>query len=630
MKEFPEMSETRTLLALAADKDAAPADRQEAFGALVVRFQDLAWGCAWAVLRDDALAEEAAQEAFITAWRRLDQLREPEAFPGWLRRLVLTACNRMTRGRRLTFVPLEAGEDLPARDDNPLVRAERREVAEKVRAAIRALPERERLVTTLFYLNEYSQAEISAFLEVPVTTVVKRLYAARQRMKERMMEMFSDDLKTRRPSRDEAFADAVCARLRPFAAEEWGHVSAFVYGLEPDFRQDDETWLQNRQEFDESRYHRRQCLAEQAGTEQMVGYGAIEQTIFLPRYRLFLAAEPEALRTGVGDLLLDRLLDDLREAGAIKVWHRNYAQRTEVLDFLVARGFVETARVWDLRLDVAHTDTASFLPLLERLASRGITITTVTAERERDAGCLHKLHEFLNVVKADDPQRQLFTPAPFETVVRWFARRDVSPDACFIAKCGEEYIGFTDLNHIEPIPRGIMHGFTGVARAFRRQGVATALKVRAIKYARAHGYQTIRAFNLPAHAGALALNEKLGFQRRYCYVTVEKFIREPAAVDTRSYDDYVGRYVPDVALLAQYAVPSSFTITIRKVADRLFSEARDMQDELFPASETDFFTDHHYGQASFVREEGKGVTHLLYREGEMTLRADKINERRRS
>ena len=178
MKEFSEMSETRALLALAADRNAAPAARHEAFGALVGRFQDLAWGCAWAVLRDYALAEEAAQEAFITAWRRLDQLREPEAFPGWLRRLVLTACNRMTRGRRVTFVPLGSGEDLPTMDDNPHVRAERREVAEKVRAAIRALPEHERLVTTLFYLNEYSQAEISAFLEVPVTTVVKRLYAA--------------------------------------------------------------------------------------------------------------------------------------------------------------------------------------------------------------------------------------------------------------------------------------------------------------------------------------------------------------------------------------------------------------------------------------------------------------------
>jgi GNAT superfamily N-acetyltransferase len=535
----------------------------------------------------------------------------------------------MTRGKRLRFAPLEAGNDLPATDGDPQVRAERREVAERVHAAIRALPEHERLVTTLFYLNEYSQAEISAFIEVPVTTVVKRLHSARRRMREMMVEMFSDDLKSRRPSRNEAFADAVSARLRPFAPEEWGFVSAFVYGLEADFRQDEETWLHNRRQFDENHYRRRQYIVERAGTERMpermIGYGAIEQTIYLPRYRLFLAAEAEALRAGVGDLLLERLMDDLREAGAIKVWHRNYAQRTEVLDFLAARGFVETARVWDLRLDVARTGAAPCLQLIESMGARGVTITTFAAERERDSGSLRKLHEFLNTVMADDPQRRVYTPAPFEAVERWFGRRDAPPDACFIAKCGDRYVGFTDLNHIEPIPRGVMHGFTGVAREYRRQGIATALKVRAIEYAQARGYQIVRAYNSEAHAGALALNEKLGFERRYRYVTVERFVKEPAPVDARVYDDYVGRFAPNATLLAKYGIPGGFAITIRNVAGRLFSEARDMQDELFPASETDFFTDHHYGQVTFVRDEVGRITHLLYREGEMILRADKIN-----
>jgi RNA polymerase sigma factor (sigma-70 family) len=618
-----EINETRVLIALAIDRNATQEVRHDAFGELIVRFQDLAWGCAWSALHDYALAEEAAQEAFITAWRSLDQLREPEAFQGWLRRIVMTACNRLTRGKRLIFVPLEADLDLPAPDDNPHVHAERREMTAQIHSAILALPEHERLVTTLFYLKEYSLAEISAFIEVPVTTVVKRLHSARRRMKERLFEMFSDDLHTRRPSRDGTFANAVSARLRPFAAEEWEHVSAFVYGLETDFRQDEEAWLNNRRRFDETRYRRRQYVAEHAGTGQMLGYGAIEQSIFLPRYRLFLAAEPEPLIAGVGDLLVDQLTGDLREAGAIKVWHRNYAQRTEILDFLVARGFVETARVQDLRLEVASVDLTSYRALFDRLTTRGITLTSFATERERDPDSLHKLHAFLNHVKADDPQRQPFIPTPFEGVVRWFGRRDVSPDACFLAKCGDEYVGFTDLNHIEPIPHGIMHGFTGVARAFRRQGVATALKVRAIEYAQTHGYQTVRAFNLSAHKEMIALNEKLGFTRRYCYVTVEKFVKEPVQVEARIYDDYVGYYVPDPAMLAKYRVPSDFTITIKNIAGRLVSLARDMVDEMFPESETDFFTDHHYGRATFVRNEHGRVTHLLYHEGEMTLRADK-------
>jgi RNA polymerase sigma factor (sigma-70 family) len=624
-KSSVQVRDLRTLITQAANAEHPLAARHEAFAELVARFQDLAFGCAYAVLHDFYLAEDAAQQAFIAAWQKLGQLREPEAFPGWLRRLLLTECNRLTRGKRLRFVPLDAGLEVHSGKPDPHEQVAQSELRARVRSAIQSLPERERTVTTLFYIGEYSQAEIGEFLELPVTTVVKRLHTARQRLKGQIIEMFSDDLHNHRPSRDAAFAEQVNARLRPFDGRDWGLVSQFVYGLEGDFRSDDEAWLRNRRQFDETRYTRRQYLAEHAETGQLIGYGSIEQTIFLPKYRLFLFVAPEWLRAGVGDLLLDRLEDEMRAAGAICVWHRNYARLTELLDFLNRRGYAETRRVWDLRLNVADFDPAPFQPLLERLSARGITFTNFAAERARDEASLHRLHEFLNAVKADDPQRQPFIPVPFEAVVRWFEKSFVLPDACFIAKLGAEYIGFTDLNHIEPTPNGIMHGFTGVARAQRRQGIATALKVHAIEYARQHGDQTVRAFNLPAHQPMLALNEKLGFRRQYCYVTVEKMIRAVAQVDASLYDQYIGRYAPEPELLRQHGLPAELAITITRVGDKLFSELRDMQDELFPASETEFFTDHHYGQISFVKDATGRVTHLIYREAGLEAQARKLD-----
>lgn len=619
------MKDLRTLIAIAADAGAATGERHEAFGELVARLQDLAFGCAYSVLHDFHLAEDAAQQAFVAAWQKLAQLREPDAFPGWLRRLVLTECNRMTRRKRLIFVPIEAGFDVQSKDDDPQLRLERIEVREQVMAALKELPERERMVTTLFYVGEYSQAEIGEFLELPVTTVVKRLYSARRRLKERMLEMFKDDLREHRPSRSPDFAEQVHARLRPFAECDWKTVSGFVYGLEPDFRQDDEAWLRNRQKFDETRYQRRQYVAEHAGNGKIVGYGSIEQTIFLPKYRLFLFAEPHWLRAGVGDLLLDQLMTDLREAGAISVWHRNYSRLGEVLSFLAERGFTETRRVWDLRLDVHAADLSAFVPAAEKVAARGIAITTFAEERERNEDdAFHKLHEFLNLVKPDDPERRPFVPVLFESVVHWFGRRYVLPDACFIAKAGSEYVGFTDLNHIEPIPRGIMHGFTGVAREHRRQGVAMALKLRAIEYAREHGYQTIRAFNVPGQNEAAALNEKLGFRRAFCYVTLEKFVKEIAKTDPAIYDSYEGVYAADAGDLRKRGLPPGLCVTIKRAGDRLISELRDMQDELFPESESEFFTDHHYARFIFAKDERGAVTHLLYREDGFEMRANKI------
>src|SRR4029453_7675956 len=129
-------SDTRALIIKAADADAATAERHEAFGEVVRRFQDMAFGCAYAVLSDFSLAEDAAQEAFITGWRKLAQLHEPAASPGWFRRIVLTECHRLTRGKRLIFVPLEDGHHVAAADD-PYARAERHELRERVLAELR-------------------------------------------------------------------------------------------------------------------------------------------------------------------------------------------------------------------------------------------------------------------------------------------------------------------------------------------------------------------------------------------------------------------------------------------------------------------------------------------------------------
>ena len=169
-----------------------------------------------------------------------------------------------------------------------------------------------------------------------------------------------------------------------------------------------------------------------------------------------------------------------------------------------------------------------------------------------------------------------------------------------------------------------MHGFTGVAREYRRQGVATALKLRAIEYAREHGYQTIRAFNLPIHSEMLALNEKLGFPRRFCYVTVEKCLKEVVKVAPQIYDAYVGQYAPDPDLLRQHGKPLDLVATIKKVGDQLITEVGEMQDKLFPESETQFFIKEHYGHMTFVKDKQGQVTHLVYREPGLEVLANKI------
>ena len=61
------------------------------FEALVLRFQDMAVGYAYAILGDYSAAQDAAQEAFIQVYTNLGRLQEPAVFPGWFKRVVFSS-----------------------------------------------------------------------------------------------------------------------------------------------------------------------------------------------------------------------------------------------------------------------------------------------------------------------------------------------------------------------------------------------------------------------------------------------------------------------------------------------------------------------------------------------------------
>src|SRR5437764_3120335 len=257
------VKDVRSLVDTARDASRSLGERHDAFAELVASYQDMAFGCAYAVLGDFYLAEDAAQEAFVSAWQTLHQLRVPEAFSGWLRRIVLTRCNRLTRGQRLQIVPLELGTNAPSPALDPQSAIEQRDMRAKVRAAIQALPDKERLVTTLFYVNGYTQTDIGEFLEVPLTTVTKRLYSARQHLKKSaVVEIFKKDLQRQRPSRNDAFAEKVNAKLRPLSKHDCTALLTIASAVDESHTEENELWLRRRQKFDRSLYIRRHSVAE--------------------------------------------------------------------------------------------------------------------------------------------------------------------------------------------------------------------------------------------------------------------------------------------------------------------------------------------------------------------------------
>src|SRR5687768_7309674 len=146
--------------------------RQSAFNELVALFQKMAFYQAYRTLGDAHAAEDVVQEAFLTAYLHLHQLSEPLGFPTWLRRIVMTQCDRVTRRKTMEWGVWD-DENIALADDGFEQEYELHDLQQRVLAAVRALPDHERAVTEGFYLQGESTQELADRLQIPLTTVKK-------------------------------------------------------------------------------------------------------------------------------------------------------------------------------------------------------------------------------------------------------------------------------------------------------------------------------------------------------------------------------------------------------------------------------------------------------------------------
>ena len=204
---------------LAATVCTAQSGDERAFATLVARFQDMAVAYATAILGDHHLAEDAAQEAFLDAYRALPSLREPAAFPGWFRRILFKHCDRLTRRKTIEAGSLDAADALSSPEPSPHEVLERRELRQALAQVVSALGDAEREVVLLYYMGDHSQTAIAEFLGVTPNTIKTRLYSARQGLRAHMSDL-ENHFDAAKPSRDPRFAEAVRRMIQPEALKQ--------------------------------------------------------------------------------------------------------------------------------------------------------------------------------------------------------------------------------------------------------------------------------------------------------------------------------------------------------------------------------------------------------------------------
>lgn len=166
----------------------------DAFNRLVLSYERLAYNVALRLLSDPAAAQDATQEAFISAYRNLRRYRGG-SFKAWLLRIVSNACyDELRRHARRPITALEPEDEdheqfdspswLADPDESPEELAEREELAELIQSCLEQIEGEFRLAVVLVDLQGMNYSEAAEVLERPLGTVKSRLARGRMRMQD--------------------------------------------------------------------------------------------------------------------------------------------------------------------------------------------------------------------------------------------------------------------------------------------------------------------------------------------------------------------------------------------------------------------------------------------------------------
>jgi GNAT superfamily N-acetyltransferase len=316
---------------------------------------------------------------------------------------------------------------------------------------------------------------------------------------------------------------SVQVSLRPFEDADYGRLVAVGSALDPGYPFTPDM-LRHRDATLDPRVRSLRLVADVDG-QGAIGFGRVMHMWwnFHPRrYVLRIEVEPAWQRRGMGSLLFERLFAELQAWQAEVVRSEARANRPAGVAFLERRGFVEWRRRWDSVLDVATADEAA---LRRRALSSDITITNYPAELLRRGERLARdLYDMETLAMRDEPGMDGHAESPSFERFRAIEldTPDALPEANFLALASEQLVGVSrvmrDLQH----PDVLRQSLTGVHPDFRGRGIAHALKLRTLEFARAHGYREIRTSNDSSNGPMLHINDAVGFQRESPIIIFER------------------------------------------------------------------------------------------------------------
>jgi len=194
-----------------------------AFAVMIRRYQNLVYATAFQILKDTALAEDVAQEAFVIAFQSLQDLRSESSFPPWLRKIARNLALTSLKEQRRFGALEEAGTLQSLQDDaGPEAERERQETdafGEEVRRIVSSLSDTLRFPVMLCHVDDLSTRDAARFLGITEGALRKRLHDGKKKLQERIVRMAEKSFQVYRLPPDFA-KRCICGCRRSQAVEK--------------------------------------------------------------------------------------------------------------------------------------------------------------------------------------------------------------------------------------------------------------------------------------------------------------------------------------------------------------------------------------------------------------------------
>ncbi|WP_027882478.1 GNAT family N-acetyltransferase [Meiothermus rufus] len=305
--------------------------------------------------------------------------------------------------------------------------------------------------------------------------------------------------------------------LRPFAETDYPAIAQLLNAAWPDEVHSEARLRENDLHAPEIRWGRFVAEVDQ----RIVGVGEYTQHegMYHPqKFALGITVHPEFRGQGIGKALYQRVMEALAPYDPISLLCSTREDQARALVWLKKLGFVEKMRYWESRLEVQRFDFTPYTGKIEAVEAAGFALKSLK-ELEDDPDYRQKAYDLWLEARLDVPRPEAISEVPFEDYCRWvFGSRYYWPEGYLVAvdQRSGQYVAMSTLWKTDG--DYLYTGLTGTRRAYRRKGLALALKLRAIALAKATGAREIRTGNEVGNRAMLAINEALGFVKQPAWI----------------------------------------------------------------------------------------------------------------